>query len=339
MTDDNFEIHIFDGESLKPLQPPPEDVPLPEPDQPATETDEDEFVTRTVEPSVDLQRVVLSPPRPLPQQPRPARRKHQPAAPRVWLSTLKTIVVVGAAAILISTIFSLWTRPTFFSDEFRAGLNQVQATQRLINIQPSAIPTNVQEVRVGVVAGHSGQPQDDTFSMDPGAVCDDGLTELEINEAVARRVVVALQQEGYSVELLNEFDPVLQDYRANALVSIHTNDCQDYGDAGTGYNVAAASSRQTTRGDDERLRDCIIAQYGATTGLPRHEGITVDMTEYHTFAEVSPDTPTAIIEIGFMRNNRAILTQNPDLIAQGVTNGVLCFLQPGTSAPAVSAGQ
>jgi hypothetical protein len=60
--------------------------------------------------------------------------------------------------VLVSTIFSLWTRPTFFTEEFRAGLNQVQATQLVINIQPSPLP-RTHEVKIGIVAGHSGHPR------------------------------------------------------------------------------------------------------------------------------------------------------------------------------------
>lgn len=259
---------------------------------------------------------------------RASRRAREQQPVSAWLSLVRTLVVITAAAALVSTIFSLWTRPTFFSEEFRVGLNQVQATQRVVNIQPTPLPTDVHQVRIGVIAGHSGSPQDMTFDVDPGAVCPDGLTELSINEAVARKVVEALQRDRYNVDLLEEFDPRLENYHADALVSIHTNDCSDYGAAGTGYNVASAAARQSTRGADERLLSCLIEQYGATTGLPRHFGITVDMTEYHTFSEVSIDTPTAIIELGYMRNDRAILTGNQDLLAQGIANGIRCFLRP-----------
>jgi N-acetylmuramoyl-L-alanine amidase len=255
---------------------------------------------------------------------------------RVWLHTIRTLLIVGAAAMLISTIFSLWTRPTFFTEEFRAGLNRVQATQYVINVQPTPLPTDIHEVHIGIVAGHSGQPQDASFEQDPGAVCDDGLTELQINEGVAQEVVKALRRDNYTVDLLTEFDPKLEGYQADVLVSIHTNDCRDYGPEATGYNAASASSRQTTHGQDERLLDCLVTQYGATTGLPRHTGITYDMTDYHSFREVAVDTPTAIIELGFMRNNRDFLLSNQTLIAQGVANGIRCFLRPdiyGTPAP------
>src|SRR5690606_34394711 len=70
--------------------------------------------------------------------------------------------------------------------------------------------------RIGIVSGHRG-PEND-----PGAVCDDGLTEREINFAVAQLVVRSLREQGYSVDLLDEFDPRLTTYQAAALVSIHS---------------------------------------------------------------------------------------------------------------------
>lgn len=246
-------------------------------------------------------------------------------AASVWWSALRTMLITILAAILLSTIFSLWTSPTFFTDEFRAGLNRVQATQHIANIQPTPLPTDTHQVRIGIIIGHSGPPQDPSFTEDPGAVCPDGLRELDINTAVAQRVIAQLSGVGYSVDLMAEFDPQLENYLADVLVSIHTNDCQDYGDAGTGYSVAAASSRQTTRGADEHLRDCLLSQYGTTTGLPLHGEVTYDMSEYHNFDEVSPDTPTAIIELGFMNRDRAILMGSPDIIAQGIVNGIQCF--------------
>jgi N-acetylmuramoyl-L-alanine amidase len=313
--DDDFEVRIFDSS---------------DPAAPSIVPDDD-FDAVTVEPRrvgrSSGAAAAAAVPRP---RVRTETRRHAAALrpPRLWLSIIRTLVIVGAAAVLVSTIFSLWTRPTFFSEEFRAGLNQVQATQRVINIQPTPLPTDIHEVHIGIIAGHSGSPQDSSFTVDPGAVCDDGLTELQINEAVAREVFTALRRDKYTVDLLTEFDSRLEGYQADVLVSVHTNDCRDYGEAGTGYNATSASSRQSTRGQDERLLNCLISEYGATTGLPRHTGVTYDMSDYHTFREVAVDTPTAIIEIGFMRNDRDFLLGQQDLIAQGIANGIRCFLRP-----------
>jgi N-acetylmuramoyl-L-alanine amidase len=335
--DDDFEVRTydtgrFDAITVDDFDAEPEDADDWDAEPPAAQV-EDDFTTVTVEPLAPLRRGP-QPPHP-PERPLTVRRRHVPRrrAHRkarteiVWIGTLRTVIITGAAAVLVSTIFSLWTRPTFFSEEFRAGLNRVQATQRLINTQPTPLPTDVREVRIGIIAGHSGPPEDPNFEVDPGAVCPDGLTELEINESVAREVVTILRREQYTVDLLEEFDPRLDGYQADVLVSIHTNDCRDYGEAGRGYGVAAAA-RQTTRGEDEYLLECLINQYGATTGLPRHYGVTYDMTEYHTFSEISSDTPTAIIELGFMYMDRPILTQQPRLLAQGVANGIRCYLRP-----------
>ena len=79
---------------------------------------------------------------------------------------------------------------------------------------------------------------------------------------------------------------------------------------------------------EDRLVACIVGEYAARTGLEFHEGsITHDMTRYHTFYEIDPSTPGAIIEVGFMLADRLLLTQRPDLVAQGIIDGILCFLE------------
>jgi hypothetical protein len=55
--------------------------------------------------------------------------------------------------------------------------------------------------------------------------------------------------------------------------------------------------------------------------------ITPDMTNYHTFNEINVETTAAIIETGFLNLDRAILTEQPDLVAKGVTAGILCFVR------------
>jgi N-acetylmuramoyl-L-alanine amidase len=59
-----------------------------------------------------------------------------------------------------------------------------------------------------------------------------------------------------------------------------------------------------------------------------HSGsVTGDMTNYHAFNEINSDTPAAIIETGFMNLDREILTQHPDVIANGIASGILCFIR------------
>jgi N-acetylmuramoyl-L-alanine amidase len=61
------------------------------------------------------------------------------------------------------------------------------------------------------------------------------------------------------------------------------------------------------------------------------------MTLYHAFNEIDPNTPAAIIETGFLNLDYDILTKDTATVANGVANGVICFLQneniPSTETP------
>jgi N-acetylmuramoyl-L-alanine amidase len=249
-------------------------------------------------------------------------------------TAFKYVSIALLAALLVATIFSYWTPDESLSEEFRQQLRVVDSTPSgSLVLASTPLPTAEVQRKVGIIAGHSGPPQEDSFTIDPGAVCDDNsdnipeLTELQINTNVARLVVEKLLERGYEVDLLNEFDDRLNNYRADALLSIHTNDCQNYGFGGTGYNAAGPSSR-VLRGADEALVRCVINNYGSVTGLERHFGLTEDMTSYHTFREISVDTPVAIIEIGFMFADRQFLVNEQETIAEGITQGLMCFLEP-----------
>ncbi len=269
---------------------------------------------------------------------RPPSRRRMPAHGAVWPTTwsfTKATILTFLAALLVATVFSYWTpEDGFETEEFRVKMNLAQVTQVPMNIRSTSLPTQVVAPRIGIIAGHSGPPLDPSFDVDPGAVCDDNfdgipeLTELEINTEVADLIAGKLLARGYEVNLLHEFDDALNNYRADALVSIHTNDCQNYGLGATGFNVVGPYARGVTDGLNEALVRCLINEYGTLTALERHFGVTEDMTLYHTFDEVSVDTPVAIIEIGFMFSDRQMLTQDRELIADGIVAGIVCFIEP-----------
>ena len=266
-----------------------------------------------------------SPPPTAPPPPvRRVRRKAKRTRSAVSMigGLLRAFIIVFVAAGLMATIFTWWTPSGFIPDNARAGLSIAIATDAVTQV-PTALPTPNWARKIGIVSGHRGN--------DSGAVCPDGLTEASINLSVAELVVQNLRGVGYTVDLLDEFDPRLQNYQAATLVSIHSNTCQDFGEPVNGFIVADAAARISARAEDTKLVECIADHYAATSGLTRRMETTVDMTDYHTFREIHPLTPAAIIELGFMRGDRQILTQHPDLLARGVTDGILCFLEPGKS--------
>ena len=170
---------------------------------------------------------------------------------------------------------------------------------------------------VGIVAGHAG--------FDPGAVCEDGLTEAQVNIRIAEEVASLLQQRNIKTDILQEFDPRLNNYRADALVSIHADSCNVPG--ATGFKVARVTASAIPEAED-RLVACLVNEYGKITRLPEHKAsITDGMTDYHAFREIASYTPGAIIETGFLLEDRYLLANNPKLAARGVAAGILCFLK------------
>jgi N-acetylmuramoyl-L-alanine amidase len=243
--------------------------------------------------------------------------------PAVASTVMRNLAVALTVSAAMATVFTAWTpaslAPEELAAQLAAGLEvDAQATPALALEQETAL-------RIGVVAGHSGINPDLGF-VDPGAVCDDGLTELEINESIADRVVSGLRAAGLEVDLLEEFDDRLVGYRGVALISLHADSCVPINADATGYKVAAAVDTAVPD-RAQRLVACLADRYGEATGLRYHpESITRDMTEYHTFYEIHSQTPAVIMETGFMHLDRDFLTQHPDDAARGIAEGVLCFV-------------
>jgi N-acetylmuramoyl-L-alanine amidase len=222
-------------------------------------------------------------------------------------------------AILLATLFTAWTPNSLFASNFRDQLQLILTPQA----GPITASTPQPQLRIGIVAGHNGN--------DSGAVCTDAngqvdLTEAEVNLDIASRVQKQLVERGYQVDLLNEFDTRLNGYRAVALVSIHNDSCEYVNDEATGFKVASSlDTRDINRA--QRLTACMVDRYERITGLTFHAGsITPDMREYHAFSEIDPNTITAIIETGFLNLDRDILTKQTDRVAEGVVQGILCFV-------------
>ncbi|MFQ5857484.1 MAG: N-acetylmuramoyl-L-alanine amidase [Anaerolineae bacterium] len=175
--------------------------------------------------------------------------------------------------------------------------------------------------RIGILAGH--------LDYDSGAICSDGLREVDITTDIARRTAEQLRSLGYEVDILQEQDPdkphpPLQDYRAAAFISLHVDSCLP---GASGFKVARWAFSQMPEIED-RLVECIYQEYAAATGLPQHDSsITIDMWNYYAFREIGEPTPGVIIEMGFMTGDRWLLVRQPDLATQGIVNGLLCFLK------------
>jgi N-acetylmuramoyl-L-alanine amidase len=188
---------------------------------------------------------------------------------------------------------------------------------------PTPRPTNERPPGpyVGIVAGHWGN--------DSGAVCPDGVTEQQTNLEIAKRVTERLRARGVWVDLLQEFDSRLTGFQGDVLVSIHADSCDpiDADPPATGFKIARSQASAIPTVTD-KLVDCLRAEYEKSTGMQFHENsITRDMTSYHSFREIDPNTAAAIIETGFLRLDYDMIVKQPERPAEGIANGILCFLK------------
>ncbi len=231
--------------------------------------------------------------------------------------TVKAVTNVLLTAVLTATLFTALpaTGIGFSSSPFQPG-----------NGDNSAATQEV-ELHVGLVVGHWGN--------DTGAICPEslgGYMEVDINYTIADLTRQYLQTEGIKVDLLKEFDDHLDEYQSNALISIHADTCEYIPELGTGFKIAEAADNKRPE-QAARLMACLKNRYGEATGLRYDHRITQDMTSYHAFGEIDPNTPAVIIEAGYLNQDRELLTKNPALVAKGITAGIMCYLNREEISP------
>lgn len=229
---------------------------------------------------------------------------------------------VLGTAFIVASLFTLWTPGSLVESGLEArmaqALQSAQNEEQAISNATLEAGGQIQSNRIGIVAGHYGS--------DAGAVCSNGMTEAELNLEIATMVQKQLTDLEYKVDLLEEFDFRLTGYQGAVVISIHLDSCEYINDQATGFKVASALSTQDVSGS-QRLVACLSDRYGKETGLPYHSGsVTDDMTYYHAFYEISPETKAAIIEAGFMNMDYRFLTEETDVVAEGIVAGILCFI-------------
>lgn len=173
--------------------------------------------------------------------------------------------------------------------------------------------------QVALISGHAGS--------DSGAICEDEggqptIQEADINAGVAQLAAARLRQAGADVAILDEYDARLEGLAVDVLLSLHADSCID----ASGYK----SSRYVNSAipdTADRLVACVNRHYAGATGLVENvDTITENMTEYHAFRRIDSQTPAAILELGFLGGDGDLLVNQQELLAQGVADGILCFL-------------
>ena len=232
------------------------------------------------------------------------------------VNTGRILQTALSVAVLLATLFVGFS-PKMFSGNINSLISNLLVPQTDAGL---SIPTAYDIVRIGIVSGHWGNGDD------PGAVCQDGINEQQVNLAVATLVTQKLEARGFLVDLLQEFDPRLDGYQAALLLSIHSDTCDQTNEQATGFKVAS-STYSRDKNLANRLTACLEDRYLQNTGLIyRPSNVTINMTDYHAFSVIDPATTAAIIETGFLYLDRSLIVDHPDIVADGITAGILCFV-------------
>lgn len=187
--------------------------------------------------------------------------------------------------------------------------------------EPSPTPTITSSgKRIGILPGH--------WQYDGGATCDRIIFEANLTHQIAEKMAPLLEEQGYTVHLLPEKGEDLRGYQADVFLALHIDSC---GYGYSGFKVAHSDESFIPEIED-RLVACLYSEYEKATALPRHDTtISHNMLKYYAFHQeqggIAADTPGAIIEMGFMDGDFDLLQNQQDVVAQGLVDGLLCFLQ------------
>lgn len=195
---------------------------------------------------------------------------------------------------------------------------------------PTARPAGT-PLRVGLHVGHwrSNELPDELARLrtSTGAYVN-GLAEVDLNLAIARRVEQLLVNQGVIVDVLPATVP--PSYDADAFVAIHADGVN--GASKRGYKLA--TPWRTSQASRELL-EALDQAYGKATGLPKDDTITVNMRGYYAFNyrrhvhAIARTTPAVIFEMGFLTSaaDRSVMYGKPELVAAGLSNGIMRYLK------------
>ena len=192
--------------------------------------------------------------------------------------------------------------------------------------------------RVGIQAGHwlRYEVPWELHQLDFGG-SGGGREEWEVTLDLAQRVRRQLEAVGVQVDLLPVAVP--ERYHAHAFVAIHAD--ASVHPSWRGYKIARPLFSAIPGVDDRFVAD-LQAAYAQATDFPFDaDHVSNSMRAYYAFNSrrychsVAPGVPQAIIETGYLTNadDRAILFDDPDTAAGGITEGVLRFLGLKPSVP------
>ncbi len=190
--------------------------------------------------------------------------------------------------------------------------------------------------RVGIQVGHWYQqelPSEQARIRGDSGTYREGVSEWELNYAVAERIKPILEAQGVQVDLLPATIP--PGYRADAFLSLHCDGVDPpIAELRRGWKI---TTPYLASPNSLLLEQSFHEVYPTITGLPYDDkhGSLSTMRANYTFAwyrfqhAIAPETPAALIELAFSTNSQdwTLLSEQPELIAEGVAQSLLRYLE------------
>lgn len=234
-----------------------------------------------------------------------AAKKEAATSPFNIGRVLQTILLVAA---VLATIFTLWNPYKLFSQQ------EVAQSE----LQESASGRSTENSTIGILVGH--------WNVDSGYVCENGIVEANVTEAIANQVSIKLNALGYPVKLLAETDLDLINFRGPLLVALYTGSCEDTSSNKSGFIVGTTLSPADLN-TSNALAVCMGEIYQSSTKLEfSYEIISTDHLAYRIFELVNQNTPVIYLEMGSLLYDQTTLIDNSENVANGIVNGIQCYL-------------
>ncbi len=227
-------------------------------------------------------------------------------------SFFKALFTILASAVILASVLITFSPGEQYIDRYEA----VSQTEATAETGPKKI--------VGIVAGHYG--------FDTGYQCGADLNfvrETDVDLRLAVMVRDYLTNKGYSVDLLQEFDPALSNYTGLALVSIHTGRCDTTDKSQSGFYVTGGGPN-TYPSETKRLNDCLAFNYEKYTELD-YLGQNYDTTDQmlYAFDTVNDYTTVSVIHTGYLGNDYRTFSEQTASLAKGIAEGIICYVDDG----------
>ena len=231
-------------------------------------------------------------------------------------TVFRSVQSIIAVAVLIATFFTLWNPRNILRTPNIYDLFQ---SESIIDSVQSNFSADHSDIRIGLLAGH--------WQNSTGEVCADGTIEVDINQEIAQRLKYSLEENNIQVNLFPEFDLDLLNYEADALIAIYSGSCAANPAPPSGFKIGTSLTAE----NQEQVNDlavCLAEKYQSYTRLPfSYEVINPDHASYHIFRDISNSTPAVIIEIGSLSTDRDIITNQSNIVVEGLVSGIACFVE------------